>query len=387
MRYERIETKDTSRVDDDEVKAAVGALTATVTDAVKGFDKKLGDLEEKFSRELVKLKRPGAGGAADPSFDTKAFSKALRTFGRSGDETELKAMSVASDPDGGYTVIPQFSKNIAARMFDQSPIVGLCRNVTLGSGDSFVEPRELTDTEASWVGESESRPETDSPQLGAIDVPLNELYACPKITQRVLDDSEFDLDSFLTGKIGDKFGRSMGAAVIAGNGVKQPKGFLTYPTTAQADFVRPDGTLQYVPTADATHITGDALRDIYWAMRAVHRKGATWLMSSATANVVDKLKDGQGNYLWRPGTVAGEAPTLLGRPVEFDENMPAVAAGSIPIAFGNFSAAYIVVKRPGVKLLRDPYSAKPHVLFYAYARFGGQVQNFDALKLLKVASS
>jgi HK97 family phage major capsid protein len=394
MRHEKIETKSAAGADgeNDEVKAALTELTTTTTAALEGFEKKFETLRQDVNREVARLRRPGfnAKGAED-TFDTKAFNKAIRAFAKNDDFSELKDMSVGSDPDGGYTVIPQFSKQIQDRMWDQSPVLGLCRQVELGSGGSFEEPRERSDMDAGWVGEKDPRPATASPGLALLDVPLNELEASPMITQRLLDDSEFDLGAWLTRKIGDKFGRTAAAAIINGNGVKKPRGFLSYPCTTDTDFVRADGSLQYVPTGNASGFASsnpaDAIRDLYWSMRAVHRSKGNWLMASATANVIDKFKDGQGNYLWRESTTVGLPPTLLGRPVEFDENMPSVASGSFPLAFGNFGDGYIVIRRPGIKMLRDPYTQKPNVLFYAYQRLGGQVANFDAIKLLKVASS
>lgn len=158
-------------------------------------------------------------------------------------------------------------------------------------------------------------------------------------------------------------------------------------SSSAVDGARPLNTLQYVPSGGATEVTVDGLRDLYWAMRAPHRPNAVWLMSSATANAIDKLKfEATGEYVWRDSSTAGAPPTLLGRPVEFDENMPSIAAGSYAIAF-DFQAGYLIVDWQGMKFLRDPYTDKPNVLFYCYRRTGGGVALPDAIKLLKVGTA
>ena len=143
-----------------------------------------------------------------------------------------------------------------------------------------------------------------------------------------------------------------------------------------------------MPSGDASTITADGLRDLYWKLRAPHRPNASWIMASATANVVDKLKfTATGEYIWRDSSTAGAPPTLLGRPVEFDENMPSVAGGNYPIAFGDFRAGYLIVDWSGMKFLRDTYSDKPNVHIYCYRRTGGGVALTDAIKLLKIGTS
>jgi HK97 family phage major capsid protein len=214
---------------------------------------------------------------------------------------------------------------------------------------------------------------------------VNELYALQPVTQRLLDDASFDIGKWVEGKIADKFARSEGTAMVTGNGIGRPRGFLAVPTDVADDGTRAWGKLQYVVSGAAASIVADALRNQYWALRAPHRKNATWLMASATANLVDKLKDSAGDYLWRNGMTSGAPPSLLGRPVEFDENMPAVGAGTFPIAFGDWLRGYLIVDKAGIKTLHDPYTSKPNVLFYAYRRIGGDVANYDAIKLMKIS--
>jgi HK97 family phage major capsid protein len=305
--------------------------------------------------------------------------------------TYRNAMTSQSDPGGGYLVMPAVSEGMTKRLFDASPMRRLARYEQITAGDRFLEVDDRNETSAAWVGEQEARPETNTPDLGYWSIPLHEIYALQKITQRLLDDSGRDVGAWIAEKISDKFSRSEGTAYITGDGMKKPRGILAYPTVPDADLVREPGKIQHVISGDASTLpmatAADTLRTMMWTLRAPYRSGATWLMNSATAQQIDKLKDGQGNYLWRPGQIVGTPASLLGYPVEIDENMPNIAANAYPIAFGNFALGYCIIDRPGIKLLRDPYTAKPNVNFYAYRRTGGGVTLDDAIKLLKISAS
>ncbi|NNM71422.1 phage major capsid protein [Enterovirga aerilata] len=349
------------------------------------FDTQLqahGDRLDGFEK---RLNRPGSVDMK--AGDASAEHKALATFARRGDDAELKAMSVGSDPDGGFLVHPVLSSRMTKRLFDTTPMRQLARVETITQGDAFEEPLDLDDVGATWVGETESRPETSTPQVGILRIPLEEIYANPKVTQRLLDDSGFDIGGWLEGKISDRFGRTEGASFVTGDGVKKPRGFLSYGTSAQKDGSRPWSSLQTVPSGHATEITADGLKDLTWSLRAPYRQGAGWLMNTNTAARIDKLKDSSGAYIWRDSMIAGAPPMLLNYPVTFSEDMPDVVAGAVPIAFGNFKLGYIIVDRAGIKWLRDPFSAKPYVMFYAYKRVGGGLANSEAIKLLLVSAS
>ncbi len=331
---------------------------------------------------------PGLGGNNDNNPEVReALAKewnAIAKFARTGDESEMRSVSGSSE--GGYVVYPQVSAVMTKRLFDMSPMRRLARIETMTTGDSWEEPADLEQTSATWVREEETRPETATPQPGRLVVPVCEIYALQPLTQNLIDDAYIDVGAWIEGKISDKFARAEGMAFVTGDGVKKPKGFMSLLTTTDDDFTRDKEKLQHVITGNATVVTADSLRDIYWKLRAVHRGNATWMMSSDTANSIDKLKDGNGDYLWRNGMTAGSPPSLLGRPVEFAEDMAAIGAGTYPIAFGDFKAGYLIVDKAGMRLLRDPYSSKPYVLFYAYRRVGGNVALPDAIKVLKVTT-
>lgn len=335
-------------------------------------------------------KRPGSRRHDNDNSEVKSELDAVAVFARTGDDSKLKeiqaAMSVGSDPDGGYLVLPAISTGMTKKLFDQTPLRRLARVETITAGSEWVEPIDNGESGATWVGEQTARPATSTPQLGELKIPLEEIYALQPVTQRLVDDSGFDLGGWIDGKVTDKFARTEGTAFVNGDGIAKPRGFLSYTTSVTTDATRAWGTLQYIPSGGATTITADGLKDTVWGLRAPYRAGSSFLMNSNTANAVDKLKaSGSGDYIWRDGMQAGSPPSLLGYPVEFDETMPDVAAGSLSIAFGNFKLAYVIVDRAGIRFLRDPFTDKPRLLFYAYKRVGGGLANTEALKLVKTS--
>lgn len=368
----------------EEVSVALDKFRADHSKAV--HDLKADLARERKEREDLELRMSRPGASATKRIDASPEHKAIGAFVKSDDMTELKAMSIGSDPDGGYLVLPHFSDSIMQVLRDQSPMRRLARVATITAGDAFEEPFDNSDVGATWVGETQSRPATTTAALGMLRVPVHEIYANQKVSQRLLDDSQHNIGAFVEGKIADKFARAEGETMVDGDGMLKPRGFTTYPTAATADASRAWGTFEHVVSGNASAITADGLIDLYWKLKAGYRQNATWLMSSATANAVDKLKDSNGAYLWRNGMQSGEPPSLLGRPVEFAETMPAIAANALPVAFGDFKRAYLIVDKAGVRMLRDPFTDKPHVLFYAYRRVGGDVSDFWSLKFLNISA-
>jgi HK97 family phage major capsid protein len=207
----------------------------------------------------------------------------------------------------------------------------------------------------------------------------------------MLDDAAFDVESWLAGEIAEEFARAEGAAFITGNGIGKPKGFLTYTATAEADGVRAFGSLQYVASGLSAGFGGtspqDKLIDLVQSLKAGYRQGAAFVMNSATLARIRKFKTSDGAFLWQASLVSGQPATLLGYPVVEAEDMPDVAADSLSIAFGNFQQGYVIAERGETSILRDPYSNKPFVNFYAVKRMGGALANSDAIKLMKFAAS
>lgn len=372
----------------------IKTLVETQGDAFESFRNRVESQisnEKKEREELeARLNRRGVNGAdVEVSFDPNE-NKALARFVRSGEDHELKSMSVGSDPDGGYFVLPAQSQTMTTRLYEMSPMRRLARLETITAGDKFEEIDDRGEATATWVGETASRASGATPNLGKIVIPVHEIYALQPVTQKLLDDTDRDLGAWISDKITDKFGHSEGTAFITGDGILKPQGLLTYETNTDADETRTAGKIQHVVSGNASGFpasnAADVLKTLLWKLRAPYRSGASWVMNSNTAATVDKFKNGQGDYIWRDGMTAGSPPSLLGYPVELDENMPDIGGGNYPIAFGNMELAYIIVEKAGVKMLRDPFTDKPNVLFYAYRRVGGGLANDDAVKLLKIST-
>jgi HK97 family phage major capsid protein len=288
--------------------------------------------------------------------------------------------------DGGYLVDPQTAAEIVGVLRSSASIRAIANVVAVEAG-TFDVLVDHTDTGAGWATEAGPQAETGTPQVDRISIPLHELSALPKASQRLLDDSAFDVEGWLAQRIADKFGRAEAAAFVSGDGADKPTGFLNYPKVDNDLWAW--GSLGYVPTGSDGDFSAsdpaDAVVDLVYALGARYRANASFVMNSKTAGAVRKMKDADGRFLWSDGLAASEPARLMGYPVLFAEDMPDIASGAYAVAFGDFRAGYTVAERPDLRILRDPFSAKPHVLFYATKRVGGDVSDFAAIKLLKFA--
>ncbi|MEM7546688.1 MAG: phage major capsid protein [Pseudomonadota bacterium] len=340
--------------------------------------------------------RPALSGATETDAPHK---KALNAYLRAGDDTALrslplegKALSTGVQAEGGYLVDPQTAGSVASVLRASSSIrsVATVAVIEAGTYDVLVDH---TDLGAGWTPETGTVAETDTPQIDRISIPLHELSASPKASQRLLDDSAFDIEAWLSERIADRFTRAENEAFVNGDGVDKPTGFLTYATVANDGWDARDdwGTLGYVATGEAGDFASidpaDAIVDLIYVLGAEYRANAAFVMNSKTAGAVRKMKDSDGRFLWAESLSAGQPARLMGYPVVIAEDMPDISAGSTAIAFGDFGAGYTIAERPDLRVMRDPFSAKPHVLFYASKRVGGDVTDFAAIKLLRFAVS
>ncbi|MBS8227889.1 phage major capsid protein [Vannielia litorea] len=318
----------------------------------------------------------------------KAFNAYLRNGdddGLRGLELEGKGLSTAVAGDGGYLVDPETSATIKTVLSSTASLRAIANVVTV-EATSFDVLIDRADLGAGWATESGAAVETDTPTIERITIPLHELSALPKASQRLLDDSAFDIDGWLADRIAKKFARSEAAAFINGDGSDKPTGILDHTIVAEGS--QSWGELGYIATgADGDIGDADALVDMVYALGAEYRANATFVMNSKTAGSIRKLKDADGRFMWSDGLAAGEPARLLGYPVLIAEDMPDIATDAHAIAFGDFQAGYTIAERPDLRVLRDPFSAKPHVLFYATKRVGGDVSDFEAIKLLKFSAS
>lgn len=366
------------------------AFDAVVTaEAVEELKQSVAELRMQMDVQAVAASRLPLDGAkaANPAKD-HFVEKYLRRGLETG--VEMKALEAGVATEGGYAVPREIDGQVAATLTSLSPIRAIATVVQTGSSGY----RKLIThgaTGANWVGEAGSRDATTNRQFAEIAPSFGELYANPAATQMMLDDAMFDIETWLADEIAREFSVAEGAAFVSGDGLSKPKGFLTYPTASDGDDVREFGKLQIVPSGGAggfaTSHPQDQLIELVHALRAPYRQGATWVMNSDTLAHIRKFKTTDGVFLWQPGLVEGQAATLLGYPVVEAEDMPAIAANSLSIAFGNFRAGYLVADRGETRILRDPFSNKPYVHFYATKRVGGAVVDSNAIKLMKFAAS
>ncbi len=369
-----------------ELKSAIAGFMTEMTTKLKQQDDRMTKLDRKTMFAEMRPALSAESHADAPH--QKAFNAYLRSGdddGLRGLDIEGKALSTTVAGDGGYLVSPQAADTIKSVLYGAASVRAIANVVTVDS-TSYDVLIDRGDIGAGWAAETAARTETTTPQIERITIPLHELSALPKSSQRLLDDSAFDIEGWLSARIAEKFARAEAAAFVSGNGVDKPKGFLTYTNVANSAWAW--GGLGWVASGAAGALTsGDPLVDLVYALGAQYRAGASFVMNSKTTAVVRKLKDADGRYLWADSLAAGEPARLMGYPVLIAEDMPDVAANAFPIAFGNFEAGYTIAERPDLRVLRDPFSAKPHVLFYATKRVGGAVSDFAAIKVLRIATS
>ncbi|PWL19033.1 phage major capsid protein [Falsochrobactrum shanghaiense] len=335
---------------------------------------------------------------ARPPLDTGApvanieHKQAFDGYVRRGDEqplrgVEQKAHSYASGPDGGYLVPAELESEIGRRLGVLSPIRSIS-SVRQVSGAVLKKPFSVSGPAVGWVGETDARPQTASARLAEMQFPTMEIYAMPAATSSLLDDAAINVEQWIADEVEAAFAEQESEAFVTGDGVNKPTGFLHYDTVEDSAWEW--GKLGHIATgvdgALPDEAPSDKLIELIYALKAGYRQNASFVMNRKTQGVLRKLKDADGNYLWQPPAAVGEKASLMGFGLVEAEHMPDIAADATPIAFGDFERGYLVVDRIGVRVLRDPYSAKPYVLFYTTKRVGGGVQDFDAIKLLKFSA-
>jgi len=362
----------------DQADAAITSLRSDVDEVKSRLDK--------VARAAT---RPAMGGAAmggAAMADTAEVKGFVEGYLRRGRETELKSINGLTPADGGFAVPRQIDAVIAAALINISPIRAIAQVVQTGTA-GYRKLVTTSGTASGWVSEAAPRPETATPRFAEIAPPSGDLYANPAASQAMLDDAAFDLEIWLANEIALEFARAEGTAFVRGTGTNQPEGFLTAAKATALDAVRAFGTLQYVGSGNATGL-GTApdgkLIDIIHALKSGYRQGAVFVMNSSTLAAVRKLKTTDGAFLWQPGLVEGQPNRLLGYPVIEAEDMPDIAAGAYPIAFGNFRHGYLIAEHSATRVLRDPFTNKPFVHFYATKRVGGKVLDSNAIKLLRI---
>lgn len=392
----------TPRAETDDPKAMIGKLHAAFeefksTNEAKGAEKdaevqaklqKISDemstieaaLEESQRKLAAASLGGGAGGPVDPEHQEQ-----INAYMRAGTvPTVQAALSEGTDSAGGYFVPVEWDRTITDKLKQRSPIRENSRVVTIGDR-GFTRIYNDGVIGSGWVGETAARPETTTPGLSSLQFDTGEIYANPAVTQRMLDDADFDLEAWLTSEVDGEFAIQENIAFLSGNGTNKPFGILTYVTGGANAAKHPFGAITATTTAGAAAITGDEILTLIGSLPSERDTNSKFYMNRSTLFAIRKLKDGQGNYLWQPNYQAGDPAMLAGYPVVEVPGMPSIATGNTTVLFGDMEMSYLVVDRKGTIVLRDPFTNKPYVHFYTTKRVGGGVQNPEYMKALKQA--
>lgn len=346
-----------------------------INSALSGLQKEVEDAHTKIAS--AQMGAPGTG------LRDKEYTDSFNAHMRKGDVQATLNKGTAEE--GGFLTPVEWDRTITDKLRDESPMRQLAQ-VQPTSKAGWSKLFNMGGTGSGWVGETDARPETATPVLASLGFGHGEIYANPAATQQILDDAEINIEAWLASEVQAEFAEQEGLAFISGDGVKKPAGILTYVAGGTNAAKHPFGAIKAVNSGAAADISSDATLDLIYGLPKKYRQGAQFLTNNLTIAKLRKLKDGDGNYLWQPSAQAGQPATFHGYGLAEDENMPDVAANALPILFGDFKRGYLIIDRMGVRVLRDPYTKKPYVLFYTTKRVGGGVQNPECLRALKVAA-
>lgn len=381
--WEQFKSTNEKRLNEIDKRGSADPLT---TQQISRLNNVIDEQKSRINKMEAAFSRPVYGDSGQSFIEdsvVRAHKEAFRNYLRKGTEGDLchletKALSVGSDPDGGYLVSPTISETVVKTVFETSPMRQISSVETISS-DSLEVIEDNDDAVAGWTTETASITDTDTPQVAKKSIPVHELFAQPKATQKLIDDSSIDIEQWLASKIADIFSRKENTAFVSGDGIGKPRGILTYASGTSW------GQIEQVNSGSAGNVTADKLMELYYSLKESYATRAVFLMNRATIEQVRLLKDTTNQYIWNPGLAMGAPDTLLGVPVYQAADMPVPASGSLSVAVGDFKSAYQIVDRAGIRVLRDPFTDKPFVKFYSTKRVGGDVVNFEAIKLMKLS--
>lgn len=358
-------------------KGLPGADQAAKVDKISAHVEQLQkEVEDAHTKLASAQMQGGATGPRDAE-----YSAAFLAHMKKGDVQA--SLNKGADAEGGYLTPVEWDRTITTKLVLVSPMRQLATVQTISS-NGFTKLFSLGGVNSGWVGETAGRPGTNTGTFASLAYNTGEIYANPAATQQILDDAEINLESWLAGEVQTEFARQEGLAFLSGDGTNKPSGLLTYIAGGANAARHPYGAIAKVKTGAAAAINADSIIDLVYSLPAAFTGNASFIMNRKTLGAIRKLKDGQGNYLWQPSYVAGQPSTLCGFPVIEVPDMPDVAAGSMPILFGDFKQGYLIIDRIGVRVLRDPYTNKPYVSFYTTKRVGGGLLNPEPLRALSV---
>ncbi len=383
--------------------AEAEAKTARLNDELTRLGKEIKTAQDRAEAAEKAAARPSLGDGTKSTPEQIAYKAGLFGYMRKGDESglrdlERKAMISGSNPDGGYTVHAELDAMIDRVARAVTVMRSLATVRTIGSNRLEKLVTKSGAAVGGWGDEQTAPSASTTPALVKIEVPVGTLWAEPRTTQEFLEDSDQNVEAWLADEVGIAFNEQEDAAFITsttGTGVNRPRGFLLETPVANASYAW--GSIGYIAsggagafaTASSSVSPVDAFTDLLHALKPTYRANGRWLMADATVATVRKFKDGQGNLQWRPGVTVSEpyVELFLGKPIEYSDSMPAVASNSYSVAFADWKRAYTIVDRLGTTVTRDNLTSKPYVKFWTRRRVGGAVTNFEAIKLMKMATS
>jgi HK97 family phage major capsid protein len=389
--FETFKAENDSRLKEIESKGHADPLLADKVDKISADMHEISAMKQQLEQVEIVLGRDGMGGGnSDADIAKSDYASGFNQWFRKGVEGNLADLGVqgaatsGDDPAGGFTVPEEMATTIERIAGTVSAMRNISTVMTIGSS-TYKKLVNMGGAASGWVGETSARPETSTPSLVEIAINTKEIYANPAATQNLLDDSKIDIGSWLGNEVAIEFAEQESDAFINGDGVAKPKGLNAYEKVANASYVW--GKLGFIKSGAAATITDpDCLKGLKRALKSVYRNGASWLMNDTTAGLIDKMKDSDGQYLWRPGLIENAPDTLLGKPIAYDDNLPDVGAGAFPLYFGNFKRSYLIVDRAGIRVLRDPFTNKPYIMFYTTKRVGGGIIMYEGIKALKISA-
>lgn len=364
----------------DDIKKGLSA--SDYEERLERFDEEISRLQSELDETNVKMATASLGGAPAGGVQDKEYTDAFKAHMKRGDVQA--SLNKGADEEGGYLAPVEWDRTITNKLVEVSPMRQIAR-VQTTSRAGFSKLFNMGGTNSGWVGEKAARPETNTAEFKPLVFTSGEIYANPAATQGMLDDAEINLESWLAEEVQTEFARQEGHAFISGDGTNKPTGILTYVTGGTNASKHPYGAIGLTNSGSANAIASDSIIDLVYSLPAAFSGNARFILNRKTLGAIRKLKDGQDNYLWQPSYVAGQPSTLAGFPVVEMPDMPNVAANAVPILFGDFQQAYLIVDRVGIRVLRDPYTNKPYVMFYTTKRVGGGLLNPEPVRGLKVA--
>ena len=282
------------------------------------------------------------------------------------------ALQIGTDSEGGYLVPDEYERTLVEALEEENIFRQMAKVIKTSSGDSKI-PVVASKGTASWIDEEGAFPESDD-SFGQVSIGAYKLGTLIKVSEELLNDSVFDLQSYISREFARRIGAKEEEAFFTGDGKGKPLGVLAATGGAETG----------VTAASATAVTADELMDLYYSLKSPYRKKSMWVLNDSTIKAIRKLKDNNGQYLWQPSLAAGTPDMILGRPIKTSAYMPAMAAGAKTIAFGDFSY-YWIADRQGrsFKRLNELFAASGQVGFLASQRVDGKMILAEAVKVLE----